>query len=223
MHTALSGTGLPLTVPLGNSPSRSTAWDLFNRTAAFVLLVLLSLPLLLIALFVWRADGRPVIYAHYRVGLSGKVFPCFKFRSMVKNSEQALQNLLESDPGAREEWQREQKLSNDPRITTIGKFLRRTSLDELPQLINVVRGEMNLVGPRPIMTTELARYGAARWHYLSVKPGMTGLWQVSGRNDTTYEERVGLDKHYVEKRTAWLDICILLKTLKVVAAGQGAR
>lgn len=223
MHTALPGTGLPAPIHLGNPPYQALAWDLFNRASALVLLVLLSLPLLFIALCVWRADGRPVIYAHYRVGLSGKVFPCLKFRSMVKNSEQALQDLLDADPAARDEWQREQKLSNDPRITATGKFLRRSSLDELPQLINVVRGEMNLVGPRPIMTSELARYGAARWHYLSVKPGMTGLWQVSGRNDTTYEERVGLDKHYVEKRSAWLDIRILFKTLKVVAAGQGAR
>jgi Sugar transferases involved in lipopolysaccharide synthesis len=198
-------------------------WSVFNQAAAIVLLVLLSPVMVVIAVLIWRIDGAPTVFPHYRVGLGGKVFPCLKFRTMVRNSEQVLQALLCSDPAAREEWERDRKLSSDPRITPIGRILRKTSLDELPQLINVLRGEMNLVGPRPVMLCELPRYGPVRWHYLSVKPGMTGLWQVSGRNTTSYEERVALDRHYVEQRSGWLDLCILFKTLGVVVSGRGAQ
>jgi lipopolysaccharide/colanic/teichoic acid biosynthesis glycosyltransferase len=133
-----------------------------------------------------------------------------------------LADILRSDPEARAEWAREQKLANDPRITRVGRFLRQSSLDELPQLLNVLRGEMNLVGPRPITVAELARYGRDRWHYLSVRPGITGLWQVSGRNNTTYDERVALDRHYVQRRSLWLDVGILLKTFRVVVLREGA-
>jgi lipopolysaccharide/colanic/teichoic acid biosynthesis glycosyltransferase len=142
---------------------------------------------------------------------------------MYRNAEQMLADLLRDDPQARAEWARDQKLTNDPRITPVGNFLRRTSLDELPQLFNVLRGEMNLVGPRPITVAELTRYGRVRWHYLSVRPGLTGLWQVSGRNNTTYEERVALDRRYVEQHSIWLDLRILFKTIKVVVARDGAR
>jgi lipopolysaccharide/colanic/teichoic acid biosynthesis glycosyltransferase len=130
--------------------------------------------------------------------------------------------VLERDPQAREEWLRDQKLRDDPRITPIGSILRRTSLDELPQLLNVLRGEMHLVGPRPITVAELTRYGHVRWHYLSVSPGITGLWQVSGRNDTTYEERVDLDRRYVESRSLVGDMLILLQTVRVVLSREGA-
>lgn len=134
-----------------------------------------------------------------------------------------LADLLASDPAAKEEWRRDQKLTNDPRITPIGHFLRKTSLDEIPQLFNVLRGEMRLVGPRPVTAAELTRYGEVRWHYLSVFPGITGLWQVSGRNNTTYEERVELDREYVESRSFWMDASILTKTVKVVITKDGAR
>ena len=142
---------------------------------------------------------------------------------MFRDSEEVLANLLRNDPAARAEWERDQKLSDDPRITPIGQFLCRTSLDELPQLLNVLRGEMCLVGPRPITVAELTRYGRVRWDYLSVRPGLTGLWQVSGRNNTTYEERVAFDREYVDTRSPWLDLKILLKTVKVVVARDGAR
>jgi lipopolysaccharide/colanic/teichoic acid biosynthesis glycosyltransferase len=145
-----------------------------------------------------------------------------KFRSMLRNSEQVLAALLRDDPVARAEWERDHKLTTDPRITPIGRFLRKSSLDELPQLLNVLRGEMSLVGPRPITVAELTRYGRVRWHYLSVRPGLTGLWQVSGRNNTTYEERVALDQRYVEQRSLWLDACILVKTVRVVLLREGA-
>ena len=194
-----------------------------NQGAALLLLLLLSPLLAGIAFLIWQRDGAPVLFAHYRVGLDGKLFRCMKFRSMLRSSEQVLADLLRSDPAAREEWARDQKLRDDPRITPIGRFLRRSSLDELPQLLNVLRGEMKLVGPRPITVAELTRYGSVRWHYLSVRPGITGLWQVSGRNDTTYEERVSLDRRYVEQQSLLGDLAILLKTARVVVLREGAR
>lgn len=188
------------------------------------LLLLLFAPLMaVIALLVWRRDGAPVLFGHYRIGQHGRPFRCLKFRSMYLDSEAMLRELLERDPAARAEWERDHKLSDDPRITPIGHFLRRTSLDELPQLFNVLRGEMSLVGPRPITLAELPRYGQVRWHYLSVRPGMTGLWQVSGRNDTTYDERVELDREFVEQHSLRLRLSILLRTLRVVIRGSGAR
>ncbi len=197
-----------------------TAW---NRLIGALLLILLSPLLLAVAFLIWRHDGAPVLFAQYRVGCDGRLFRCVKFRTMVRDSEWVLAELLRNDPAARAEWERDHKLTDDPRITPVGRFLRRTSLDELPQLFNVVRGEMNLVGPRPITVAELARYGRIRWHYLSVRPGMTGLWQVSGRNNTTYEERVALDRRYVEQRSFWFDLKILVKTMHAVTAREGAR
>jgi lipopolysaccharide/colanic/teichoic acid biosynthesis glycosyltransferase len=194
-----------------------------NQFAALLLLLALGPLMLLIAVLIARRDGAPILFGHYRVGMRGQLFRCYKFRSMYRNSAQMLAELLRDDPVARAEWDRDQKLSNDPRITPVGDFLRRTSLDELPQLINVLKGEMCLVGPRPITVNELTRYGRVRWDYLSVLPGMTGLWQVSGRNNTTYDERVELDREYVGQRSPWLDAKILLKTVKVVVARDGAR
>lgn len=195
----------------------------WNRVIGVLLLFLFSPLLLAVAFLIWRHDGAPVLFAHYRVGCDGKLFRCLKFRTMVRDSERVLAEVLRSDPVARADWEHGQKLTDDPRVTPIGCFLRRTSLDELPQLLNVARGEMNLVGPRPITVPELARYGRTRWHYLSVRPGMTGLWQVSGRNNTTYEERVALDRRYVEQRSFWLDLGILFRTLRTVAVQEGAR
>jgi len=194
-----------------------------DRLAAALLLALLSPVMLVVTLLIWRADGAPILFGHYRVGKNGRLFRCLKFRSMYRNSEQMLKDLLASNAEARAEWARDHKLLNDPRITPIGHFLRRTSLDELPQLFNVLRGEMGLVGPRPITVAELPRYGRLRWHYLSVRPGMTGLWQVSGRNDVSYEERVELDRRYVESDSLRLRLTILWKTVDVVLHGSGAR
>lgn len=194
-----------------------------NQALALLLLVLLSPLLAIISFLIWRRDGAPVLFAHYRVGHDGKLFRCMKFRTMLRNSDQVLAELLSISQAAREEWARDQKLLNDPRITPVGQFLRRSSLDELPQLLNVLRGEMSLVGPRPITVAELTRYGRARWHYLSVRPGITGLWQVSGRNNTTYDERVELDRCYVEQRSFVGDLRILILTVRVVALREGAR
>ena len=194
-----------------------------DQFAALLLLLLFAPLMAVIALLVWRRDGAPVLFGNYRIGQHGRPFRCLKFRSMYLDSEAMLRELLERDPAARAEWERDHKLSDDPRITPIGHFLRRTSLDELPQLFNVLRGEMSLVGPRPITLAELPRYGQVRWHYLSVRPGMTGLWQVSGRNDTTYEERVELDRVFVEKHSLRMRLSILVHTLRVVLLGSGAR
>ena len=194
-----------------------------NQLLALFLLVIMAPLMLAIMILIWFADGGPVIFAHHRVGRDGKIFRCFKFRSMRNNADRILTELLLNDRAARNEWKREQKLTTDPRITPIGKLLRNTSLDELLQLVNVLKGQMYLVGPRPVTMQELSKYGSNRWHYISVSPGMTGLWQVSGRNNTTYEERVALDRQYVERRSAFFDAYILFKTIKVVFLRNGAR
>lgn len=194
---------------------------MFDLTAALLLLLLLALPLLWLAARI-RQDGGPAIFAHRRVGQSGQMFPCYKFRTMHVDAERQLRELLARDPAAQTEWNREFKLRNDPRITPIGHFLRRTSLDELPQLFNVIRGEMSLVGPRPIVQAELERYGDDVDYFLMVRPGMTGLWQVSGRNDVDYETRVYLDTWYVKNWSLWYDIAIMFKTVRVVFARDGA-
>lgn len=200
-------------------PERVRLW--LDQLLALVLLIAASPLMLAIAWLICR-DGGPPTFAHYRVGCGGRLFRCLKFRTMRADAERALHEVLERDPALRAEWQRDHKLSNDPRVTTLGKWLRRSSLDELPQLLNVLCGEMALVGPRPITVVELRRYGAARWHYLSVLPGMTGLWQVSGRNRTSYERRVQLDELYVNTRSVWLDFKILVRTVLVVLTRDGA-
>ena len=193
-----------------------------SQLVAALLLLLVSPLMLAVTFLIWRSDGAPVLFAHYRVGRNGRLFRCFQFRTMYTDSQRLLDELLQRDAAARAAWQRVQKLADVPRVTPVGRFLRRTSLDELPQLITVLRGEMSLVGPRPITVAELTRYGRVRWDYLSVAPGITGLWQVSGRNNTSYAHRVKLDEHYIEDRSLRLDLWILLRTVKVVLLRDGA-
>ena len=192
-----------------------------GQLAALVLLAAIAPLMLLLALAI-RRDGGPATYHQYRVGCGGRLFRCMKFRTMRQDAERRLQDVLQSSPARLAEWQRDFKLADDPRVTAVGRWLRRSSLDELPQLVNVLRGEMALVGPRPITVAELRRYGPARWDYLSVVPGMTGLWQVSGRNRTAYERRVELDRLYVRRNSLWLDCKILAKTVVVVITRDGA-
>jgi exopolysaccharide production protein ExoY len=187
-----------------------------------ILLGLVFSPLILTILFLMRKSGGTVIYRHWRVGRGGQMFSCLKFRTMVPNADQVLRDLLEKDPDLRAEWIRDHKLRNDPRVTRLGRFLRRTSLDELPQLLNVLSGEMSLVGPRPVVREELLRYGRSVGTYLAAKPGITGLWQVTGRNDTDYRRRVVLDTYYVRNQNLLLDLYILAKTTGVVLGGNGA-
>ena len=183
-----------------------------------VFLPLFSFVVLLLKL----TDPGPVIFRHIRVGQGGRRVACFKFRSMVLDSDKVLKTLLESDPAARKEWDRTQKLANDPRITPVGKFLRQSSLDELPQLINVIRGDMSLVGPCPIVPSELTRYGDKLSLYLQARPGITGIWQVSGRNDCGYYRRIEMDANYVRNWRFSTDFVILLRTLGAVLAQRGS-
>ncbi len=179
-------------------------------------------PVMLAVSAILMLQGSGIVFRHQRLGRNGKTFPCFKFCTMVPNADRVLNELLERDPKAREEWYRTHKLVNDPRVTWIGLLLRKSSIDELPQILNVLRGEMSLIGPRPVTVAEIARYGrAARWYY-AVRPGITGLWQVSGRNSMDYKRRVALDVFYVRNRCAKLDIRILLRTVYVVLTQAGA-
>ena len=163
-----------------------------------------------------------MLYRHRRVGLGGREFYCFKFRTMAVNGEALLSGHLQLDHAAAEEWRANRKLRNDPRVTRIGRLLRKTSLDEIPQLINIARGEMSFVGPRPIVQAEIAKYGEHFPAYCSVMPGLTGLWQVSGRNDTSYEQRVSLDVHYIRSRSMLLDWKILVLTVPAVILRRGS-
>ena len=194
---------------------------LLDILGALTLVLLLS-PLLLVVGLVLARDRGPIIYSHSRTGRHGRTFGCLKFRTMVPNAEQVLRELLHNDPDLQREWMCNQKLRNDPRVTAIGRFLRRTSLDELPQLWNVLKGEMSLVGPRPVVREEWQRYGRRLDTYLAAKPGVTGLWQVMGRSDSCYRRRVALDCYYARKRGLSLDLFILLQTVKVVLRGRGA-
>jgi Undecaprenyl-phosphate galactose phosphotransferase WbaP len=199
---------------------------LLKRTidCSFALLIAaLALPLLvLIALAVRLSSPGPVFYSQQRVGRGRQSFKAWKFRTMYQNADEVLKEYLASDLDLRREWARDHKLRNDPRITPIGRLLRRASLDELPQLWNIIRGDMSLVGPRPIVLQEIPKYGQEFGYYVSVPPGLTGLWQVSGRNKTTYEERVAFDSYYVQNWSVWLDIHILARTVRAVLTADGA-
>ena len=166
--------------------------------------------------------GSPVLYRHRRIGRFGREFECLKFRTMVRDAEEQLESLLLSDSDARAEWERSHKLTNDPRVSCLGRFLRKSSLDELPQLFNVLRGSMSLVGPRPICNEELPDYGEAIDVYRQMTPGITGSWQVHGRSSTTFSERVAMDKRYFSERSLLTDFKILLKTIPVVFFAKGA-
>ena len=176
----------------------------------------------IIAIWIYFDSPGPVIFKHRRVGKDGKEFDCYKFRSMCVDADQRLKELLEKNPKARKEWEKDFKLKEDPRITKSGAFLRKTSLDELPQIFNVLKGEMSLVGPRPIIQAEVPRYGKYISDYYMVRPGITGLWQTSGRNDVDYTERVQMDTWYVRNWNVWFDIVLLWRTFKAVLAGKGA-
>jgi Undecaprenyl-phosphate galactose phosphotransferase WbaP len=193
----------------------------FDVVGALSLGILLS-PLIIAICIMIRLEGRPVLFWHKRIGRNGKAFLCLKFRTMAADAEKALRELLKAQPALRDEWTENHKLRDDPRITATGRFLRQSSLDELPQLWNILRGEMSLVGPRPIVRAELLRYGRDVATYLAVKPGLTGLWQVKGRSDTSYRRRVAMDKYYVRNWNVLLDIYIVFATVGVVLKRAGA-
>lgn len=195
----------------------------FDYVAGGLIFLVFTPPLIAIALIIRLTSKGPALYKHKRIGKDLKPFYCYKFRTMFRDSDVRLKEILDTDPEARAEWETYYKLKNDPRVTPVGKFLRRTSLDELPQLINIMRGEMSLVGPRPVVQAEIDNYYKDQASLcFCVTPGITGLWQVSGRSNTSYDYRVALDAWYVRNWNLWLDIVILLKTVKVVFRKEGA-
>ena len=195
---------------------------ILDLLVAITALLMISPLLATLVLIILVTQGRPVIYQQQRVGVNGTRFFCLKLRSMVRDADQILDEHLAKDSAAAAEWASKHKLMNDPRVTKLGQFLRRSSLDELPQLINIIKGEMSLVGPRPIVTNELVRYGDLAPVYLGVRPGLTGLWQVDGRSDSSYQDRVKLDCEYVWNWTFFGDLMIIAKTLPAVILRRGA-
>jgi Undecaprenyl-phosphate galactose phosphotransferase WbaP len=214
-------TGLEVRRELLRMRSR-IAKRIIDSLAALLGGILIAPWIALIAAIVKLTSSGPAFYGQARVGQDGRTFYAWKFRTMVQNADEVLQHYLDSNSGLLTEWQENHKLKDDPRVTPIGQFLRRTSLDELPQIWNVIRGEMSLVGPRPIVREEIDKYSAYFYLYCKVKPGITGLWQVSGRSNTTYGQRVAMDVHYVRNWSLWMDIYLLWKTLSVVLRKQGA-
>jgi exopolysaccharide production protein ExoY len=231
------GSAAVLSPRMGGSPAAygprrgggKSAWHwkldairLMDIAIALAALLFFGPAMILIAAIVRSQDGGAAIFSHQRIGVGGRAFGCLKFRSMVVDAPERLRAMLEADPDARAEWERDQKLRHDPRITAYGNFLRKTSLDELPQLLNVLKGEMSIVGPRPIVASEIAKYGRYFRYYIRVPPGITGMWQVSGRNDVEYDERVALDVLYVKRRTIWVNMFILIKTVPAVLNRRGS-
>jgi exopolysaccharide production protein ExoY len=218
-HSELNAAGRPIG---GNAALDRAATRTLNVSVALAL-ILFFLPLMLvIAAIIVIANPGPVFFSQRRIGRGGEIFRCFKFRTMVTDAEARLAALLQNDPEARVEWARDHKLRKDPRVIGIGSFLRKSSLDELPQLFNVLRGEMSLVGPRPIVPAEIERYGRHFSAYCCVSPGITGLWQISGRNDVSYRRRVAFDVAYSRSRSVFLDIKILALTLPSVLLARGS-
>lgn len=199
-------------------PASKRIFDVLSASA----LLLFVAPLMIVIFLLVRLDGGPAIFAHRRVGQNGRPFYCLKFRSMFTDSSARLETLLNTDVAAREEWARDHKLRFDPRVTPLGRFLRASSLDELPQLINIIRGDMSVVGPRPIVRAEAQRYGTRFAHYCRSRPGLTGIWQISGRNDVSYRKRVAMDVFYARNASFPLDMKIVCLTIPAVLFSRGS-
>lgn len=209
--------GVDFPPPIGGLLKRS-----FDIVGSLAGLVLLSPLFLMVALLVKLSDNGPIFYGHKRIGRGGRIFSCLKFRTMVVDGERVLAAYLATNPEANAEWIATRKLRNDPRVTRVGQVLRKLSLDELPQILNILQGDMSLVGPRPVVRDELEIYGSAAVYYLKSRPGLTGLWQVSGRNDVSYDTRVAFDRHYVENWSMFQDIRIIFKTVPAVWMSRGS-
>jgi exopolysaccharide production protein ExoY len=198
-------------VPVGGVLKR-----MMDIVLSLLALVLISPLMLVIAALIRVVMGGPIIFRHDRIGFNGQMFRCYKFRSMVVDADEVLSRYLASNPAAAAEWRQKQKLRDDPRVGCLGKVLRKSSLDELPQLYNVLRGDMSLIGPRPVVPDELDRYGDYAAECLAARPGVTGMWQVSGRSSVDYSTRVALDRYYVRRWSLWLDLVLLIKTIPAV-------
>jgi exopolysaccharide production protein ExoY len=216
----------PVAAEIAEDGSPGLTYEPLKRALDIVLSGSALLVLLPVFLAIWiavRLDGGPAFFGHIRIGRNGRSFPCLKFRSMVPDADVVLAKLLAENPEAARQWAQSRKLTHDPRVTALGRFLRASSLDELPQLISVLRGDMSLVGPRPVVQEELVRYyGSRAAAYLSVRPGITGLWQASGRSNTSYEARVTLDCQYVAELSLRNDLVIMLRTVPAVLKRTGA-
>ena len=209
------------TVGRDGTPDRFRLKRTIDIVGSIAALIFLAPLLIIVALLIRFSGDGPILYSQERIGRGGELFHCFKFRTMTMGADECLAHLLQNDSAAREEWLTLYKLKRDPRVTKLGRFLRRTSIDELPQLFNVLKGQMSLVGPRPIVLSEIARYRHYFADYLSVKPGITGLWQVSGRNNTTYRRRVALDVVYSRRVSLGMDAWILLLTVRAIIKADG--
>ncbi|MDE1157505.1 MAG: sugar transferase [Neorhizobium sp.] len=204
-------------LPIGGLVKRS-----FDVTAAACALVIFSPIFLMIMALVKYTDKGPAFYGHTRIGHNGRTFKCLKFRTMAVNGDELLRKHLRNNPQATDEWRQTRKLKDDPRVTAVGRVLRKLSLDELPQLINIIRGDMSVVGPRPVVDEELQVYDQSAIFYLQTRPGLTGLWQISGRNDVSYETRIAFDTHYVQNWSMVRDIAIIMKTIPAVCFARGS-
>lgn len=217
----LAGAGSALQSSYAPRSSIKTGKRVFDVLSASILL-LCVVPFMVIIYLLVRLDGGPAIFAHRRIGQNGRPFHCLKFRSMFVDAGARLETLLSTDAAAREEWARDHKLRDDPRVTPLGRFLRASSLDELPQLINIIRGDMSVVGPRPIVQAEAQRYGAKFGHYCRSRPGLTGIWQISGRNNVSYRKRVAMDVLYSRRGSFSLDMKIVCLTIPAVLLSRGS-
>ena len=211
-------------LPAGDSykVQSSRVKRVMDLVMAFPVLVLVSPLLMGIYALLKIFDPGPALFTQHRIGRDGQAFVVYKFRTMRVDAAERLQHLLANDPQAAAEWAEFQKLRNDPRVTLLGRFLRKSSLDELPQLLNIVRGEMSVIGPRPVTASEMQRYGSDLPYYTAVRPGVLGLWQVRGRNTLTYPQRVAFDVQYVKTWSLWQDVKIMLMAVPVVLLGRGA-
>ncbi|KGD96350.1 sugar transferase [Rhizobium sp. YS-1r] len=225
MKSATRSAGSPFSSPDQADlafPTGGLAKRTFDITAAALALILFSPIFLMIAALVKFSDNGPVFYGHRRIGHNGRSFRCLKFRTMAVNGDEVLRNYLNANPQAAEEWRATRKLKVDPRVTVVGTVLRKLSLDELPQLINIFRGEMSVVGPRPVVDEELNLYDSFAAYYLRTRPGLTGLWQISGRNDVSYETRIAFDTQYVQNWSLLGDFAIIAKTIPAVCLARGS-
>jgi exopolysaccharide production protein ExoY len=200
----------------------ASLWRSFDIAVATGILIVIFPFLLVLSVTLYICDPGPIFFAHRRIGYRGRYFNCLKFRSMKVNGDAILREHLAANPDAKREWDETHKLKSDPRVTPIGAVIRRLSLDEFPQLLNVLWGDMSIVGPRPIVDAEVHRYGPHFEHYCLVRPGLTGLWQTSGRSDTSYQQRVRMDVSYIERKSLVFDTWLLCKTVPVVVMARGA-
>lgn len=219
IHPTYTPKPLPFTITVRHLPLKR----IFDIAFSFLVLTLGAPIFCLLSLCILATSRGGIFYAHQRIGRGGKAFSCYKFRTMYADADKRLEELLAGDPAREEEWRLSHKLKNDPRITPLGKFLRQTSLDELPQFWNVLLGDLSVVGPRPVVTQELlTHFGDKAPKILSVRPGLTGIWQVSGRNDVSYIQRIELDEHYIDTQSLWQDVQLICKTIPCMFFRRGA-